>query len=411
MAESSSPIDTNITEPEQPAGYCPNCEYQMNAGVCPECGKHFNTAQLDKTPRTQRRQRRRRTIGLLTLSIGLLYGGSYLYQSRFWYKWLPFSMLINFPSTSAHANDELFERYEDGVLSAPETQQLIARCINLTAQIRSPRPQTESFVLQLDLDWRQGFMGPGSHLVTDPTVTVDGAPASVQMIAEQDHQYTYRCVPRSEIRRGTVTADVSFTVVTNVSLTPTTATGMFGGWTTACSLSGSVTVQQQIQITDRPVDSYVRPARDQLTAFALQEKCAISICPRSERSFVLNLCVKEMDAQIAGTFAVHLADGEERLGRRLVQTAAKEDLATLDLDFEIPDRLEPQDTTVNVSFTPDIMYAFEHNLDHCAGFTIEWVGVPLPVPGKDDCDVCNCCNKPFIRSPDFVKKWQPQTGD
>jgi len=411
MAESNPAIDTVGTEPEQPAGYCPNCEYPMNAVVCPECGKHFEAADLDQTPRTQRNRRRRRVAGLLVLSIGLLYGGSYLYQSRVWYQWLPFSMLINFPSTSAHANDELFERYEDGLLSTAQTQQLIARCINLTAAIRSPRPQTEAFILKLDLDWRPGFWGPGSHLMTGPTVMVDGEPASVELIDENDQLYTYRCIPRSTLRRGTVTADVSFTVATTVSTTTQTARGPFGFWTTGRSLSGPVALQQDIQITDKPVESYIRPARDQITAFALQEKCAISICPRSERSFVLNLCVKEMDAQVAGTFTVQLADGDERLAHKLVQTAAEEDLATLDLDFEIPDSLDPQDTTVNVSFTPNIMYAFEHNLDHCAGFTIEWVGVPLPVPGKEDCNVCNCCTKPFIRSPDFVKNWKPQADD
>lgn len=375
----------------------------MNPGVCPECGNLISFDTLDASPRSARRKRLVRSGVIAATIVGALFGANRFYASKVWYQWMSTSMLLESKPDSWPANNELFRRHLNGLLSESETYQLADRWIIVTLDIRSPHPSKASFAIRLKVMSKTHVNspnGPDSVLDDSPTIRINDQDDSISDIhfvsyepASRGWAYTYRCTSDSPLPAGKVR--VHGTVPVQISVRGTYS-------------SIPVPFQCNLTVEDEPMSWFVRPSTDNATRDLLRSQCAVSICPREDREFSVNLCVRKIDIPLAGRIEIRFDEQDAPIATSTFHTRADGKLDSIDIRFALPLNMDVRTTLIHVRFIPDLMLAFDAGYGACVGYTLDWTAIPLPVPDEDACNVCNCCNKPYVRGPDSVLRWEPK---
>lgn len=382
-----------------PSGYCPHCEYPMNPGVCPECGARVTAGTLDSRPVAIRRRTRRRRIVIAAVIIVVLPCVIQLYETRFWYPWLPTPTLIAWAPESRWARNEILRRFLDGLLTEEETYKAGDMFATVSPEIRSPHPSRETIWIRLDVTPRGYGFGMDIAPAELPRILIDGqvtrvaeSKAEFADITPHGYKLIYQCTVDDPLRSGkhSVEGVLPYVFLTHRGQVPV-----------------PLRFTCEFNVDDKPLSEFVRPMDDDASEMRLKQQCTVSICPRDGRDFSVNLCVRQMKLPLVGHVEVRLDVQSDPIAESRFHTDATDKLDSHDIRFTLPDDMNARETTIHVRFIPDLLLGFERDYTSCAAFTIEWVGVPLPVPEDEACDVCSCCKNPFVRSPDVVRRWTP----
>lgn len=91
-------IDMGLSS-HTPAGFCPFCEYAMDAGRCPECGRDVPADRLAKSVRLHRLIRRgkraAKVVTVLAIVGGLAYGVYHETRPHRWVKYCSTDYLLS----------------------------------------------------------------------------------------------------------------------------------------------------------------------------------------------------------------------------------------------------------------------------------------------------------------------------
>jgi|GEM_PF-2216878 len=405
MPESNLQVDTSTPEMRgrQPKGFCPHCEYPIDPGKCPECGNWVSAHRLDAKPISLRRRMWIKRVVYTSLVVGLLYGGQQTYESRFWYRWVSAEYLLAPDAYSYPHFREICRRYVGGELTSDQTQVLAEHCLSLSTIVRSPHPSTDSVIVKFETRAGNWFSVQNNNALGVPVVNVGTETGTLTRLPnEKMTSLPYYAVHCYRVRVGEKLAQGRYRVHGSIPIIVFMED--FGQRQLPIQFS------EEIVVRDVPITDFVTPINDMISQQRIDEKCALSICPRDEGDFAVNFCSGKLDFPVVGQLDVRITDADtDILAKSTFHYDGTDPYFVHDMRFRLPPESDPASARIDVSFIPDFFYAFEKRYEECTGFTIEWVGVALPVPGKDDCDVCNCCNKPFIRRPDFVKKWTPDS--
>ena len=132
---------------QPPAGYCPFCDYPINAGLCPECGEFI---PLEKLRMSMRKHRIRHAILrgfkytiILALVGGLGYGIYHEIQPDRWVRYVSTDYLIDLETRGAgdHVKFELDRRHVEDLLTDKELDQVLRLRYEVPLiSLRSPWP-------------------------------------------------------------------------------------------------------------------------------------------------------------------------------------------------------------------------------------------------------------------------------
>lgn len=331
--------------------------------------------------------------------LGLGIGGVRFYRSGVWLRWLPTSALFWMDPASTGATDELIVRQGNNLLSPEESARLIARTVALTTFIRTPRPVSNTFDLDLTLSTKYGLSGYGISSRA-PNIQLDGVALDNNhvMMRQSSTGYTYHLDEPLSVGTHIVTGDI----VVMVDLHTSSLTSVGG------PISVPLQFRHEVVVEDRPLNAYVVDRYDDEIIDTIRKGCFLSICPVTSSSCELHFCVTHATLWMAGTLEARLAGQENPIVRlEFVQTPIM-GKSTNGIVFSLPADVASDDAIFDVRFTPDPQAAFDENFrEHFAG-TLEWHGLTIPGPdmpmtGMD----CPYCDPPFDRSPDVIRAWGP----
>lgn len=131
-----------------PAGFCPRCDYAMDAGRCPECGRDVPPGKLATSARRQRFRRvvvrSVKSIVLLALIGGAGYGIYHETRPDRWVRYCTTNYLFSSRWISQpHIHQEITRRFYDKRLTAEQTTRYLTEWWDMrtiATPIRSPRP-------------------------------------------------------------------------------------------------------------------------------------------------------------------------------------------------------------------------------------------------------------------------------
>jgi len=119
-----------MSSPEhKPAGFCPHCDYPIDAGLCPECGEFVEAANLLNSSRRLRRWVTRSLKFLIVVALfgGMGYGVYHEIQPDRWVRYVSTDYLLDLEERDAgnHVKIELDRRYVNGELTDNQIDQIL----------------------------------------------------------------------------------------------------------------------------------------------------------------------------------------------------------------------------------------------------------------------------------------------
>lgn len=109
----------------KPLGFCPHCEYPIDAGRCPECGAEVSVGALDRYPASVAKRRIRRRSLIAVVILLLIGSGYFAYRKVNWVAIAPTTILLSIQGEfQGEVTQELLRRLALGELSAEQSQWL-----------------------------------------------------------------------------------------------------------------------------------------------------------------------------------------------------------------------------------------------------------------------------------------------
>lgn len=148
----------------EPSGYCPTCDYRMEAGVCPECGRDVTPRRLRSRPRGWVRRHLRAVS--FTLAVAAGFGWFARTNPAIVIPYLPTFYLLGIQASDSElaqeASEELAVRYVAGKLSQPQITSFMKAWVEVKwDSMQLPNPIQVPFVVMRVASARFGRQSSG----------------------------------------------------------------------------------------------------------------------------------------------------------------------------------------------------------------------------------------------------------
>jgi len=184
---------------QQPAGFCPHCQYPINPGVCPECGTDVSPDALVQSLASVRRHRAVR-YGIMAAPLLLVCAiVVYVAKNDDWMEHVPTMLFMPFQADyNGDVCIELRRRFRSNQLTNDQAQSVLEHHIaEPILEIGKNNPPGVPVKITVRFQYRNDKFGvtPGSRSLSNLILRVDGN--EVAPMSKRELELVYNGNPRS----------------------------------------------------------------------------------------------------------------------------------------------------------------------------------------------------------------------